>query len=79
MNIEDSLRQARLDGADRLYGWPAEKQKPGPAFYALKAVDGEGRCHFYREMNEDSYYAAVKFWMASMPPQEAMFWRRDVA
>ena len=79
MSTQDRLRQAREQGAARLYGWPAEKQQPGPPHYALKAVDAEGRCHFHRELREEIYFAAVKFWMELTPPLQAMWWKRDAA
>ena len=74
-----ALEAARHNGADRIYGWPVERAKPGPPLYALKAVDESGHCHFRRDLREEIYFAAVKFWMELTPPLQAMWWKRDAA
>ena len=78
-SIQERLRQAREDGADRLYGWAVERQTPGPRLYQLQAVDGTGRCHFRRRMQEEAYFAAVKVWMSLTAPHETIIWRKDAA
>ena len=62
------LERARCAGADRIYGWPVERMKPAPPSYLLRAVDGNGRIYFERELREEKYYDAVRYWMELTGP-----------
>jgi hypothetical protein len=73
------LVQARRDGADRIYGWPVQRDEPAPRAYVLRVTDGSSKVYFERRLLEASYFAAVVFWMSLEMPGESMFWRRDVA
>lgn len=59
--IQALLRQAKQNGADRIYGWKESVFAAGDR-YILKAVDGAGKTYFCQKLNWRGYLEAVVFW-----------------
>jgi hypothetical protein len=62
-----AIAAARQSGADRIQGYVVYRRDAGPERFMFKALDGQGRIHFARQLLWDDYLLAVQHWLQVGP------------